>query len=216
LYVVISAAMSLDGKIATNSGESNISSTQDLERVHKLRGSVDAIMVGILTVIRDDPMLNVRYAKGNTKLPLRVILDSKASIPLSSRILKTAHNITTIVAVTRKASAKKIRRIENTGAHVLVAGNDRVDISALFRYLDQIGCTRILVEGGGETNWSLLNLGLIDEIIITVSSMIIGGRNAVTLVEGCGYTKISDTRKLKLIKFERQGPDELVLYYRSA
>ena len=208
--------MSLDGKIATINGESKISSTQDLERVHKLRGSVDAIMVGILTVIRDDPMLDVRYAKGNTKLPLRVILDSKASIPLSSRILKTAHNISTIVAVTRKASPKKIQRIENTGAHVLVAGNDRVDISALFRYLDQIGCTRILVEGGGETNWSLLNLGLIDEIIITVSSMIIGGRNAVTLVEGCGYSKISDTLKLKLFKFERKGPDEVVLYYRSA
>jgi 2,5-diamino-6-(ribosylamino)-4(3H)-pyrimidinone 5'-phosphate reductase len=216
LYVIISAAMSLDGKIATNNGESNISSTQDLARVHRLRGSVDAIMVGILTVIRDDPMLDVRYAKGNSKLPLRVIMDSKASIPLSSRILKTAHNIYTIVAVTRQASPKKIQRIEKTGAHVLVAGNEKVDISTLFRHLDQIGCTRILVEGGGETNWSLLNLGLIDEVIIMVSSMIIGGRNAVTLVEGCGYSKISDTLKLKLSKFERQGPDELVLYYRSA
>jgi 2,5-diamino-6-(ribosylamino)-4(3H)-pyrimidinone 5'-phosphate reductase len=216
LYVIISAAISLDGKIATNSGESNISSTQDLERVHKLRGSVDAIMVGILTVVRDDPMLDVRYTKGNTKLPLRVILDSKARIPLSSRILKTAHNIYTIVAVTRQASPEKIQRIEKTGAHVLVAGTEKVDISALFRHLDQLGCTRILVEGGGETNWSLLNLGLIDEIIIMVSSMIIGGRNAVTLVEGCGYSKISDTLKLKLSKFERQGPDELVLYYRSA
>jgi 2,5-diamino-6-(ribosylamino)-4(3H)-pyrimidinone 5'-phosphate reductase len=215
LHIIISAAMSLDGKIATNSGESKISSSQDLKRVHKLRSSVDAIMVGILTVFRDDPMLDVRYSEDNTKLPLRVILDSKARIPLSSRILKTAHNIYTIVAVTLKASPKKIQYIRDMGAHVLVAGNDKVDIEILFRHLNQMGCTRILVEGGGETNWSLLKLGLIDEIIITVSSMIIGGRNAVTLVEGCGYSKISDVLKLKLTKIERQGLDELVLHYRS-
>lgn len=216
MYVIISAAMSVDGKIATKSGESKISSLQDLKRVHKLRASVDAIMVGILTVITDDPMLDVRYSECNTKLPIRVILDSNARIPLSSRILKTAHNIYTIVAVTGKASPKKIDGIRNTGAHVLIAGNDKIDIANLIRHLSQMGCNRLLVEGGGETNWSLLKLGLIDEIIITVSSMIIGGRNAVTLVEGCGYSKISGTLKLKLTKFERQGTDELVLYYRSA
>lgn len=208
--------MSLDGKIATSSGESSISSTLDLERVHRLRASVDAIMVGILTVIKDDPMLDVRYVKNNTKFPLRVILDSRASISLSSKILKTAHNLDTILAVTTQAAKEKIQSIENTGAHVLVAGDEIVDIPAVFRHLDQNGCSRILVEGGGETNWSVLNHGMIDEMIIMISSMVIGGRNAITLVEGCGYPKISDTIKLKLSKVERQGPDELVLYYRSA
>jgi 2,5-diamino-6-(ribosylamino)-4(3H)-pyrimidinone 5'-phosphate reductase len=207
--------MSLDGKIATRSGESRISSEVDLKRVHKLRASVDAILVGISTVIKDDPMLDVRYGANYTKSPTRVILDSFASIPLRSRILKTAKTINTIVAVTERAPKGKIRNIERMDAQVLTTGDKIVNVRAVFKHLERIGCKRLLVEGGGEINWSILSQGLADEMIIMISSMVIGGRNAKTLVEGLGHSQISDTLRMKLSKVERQTRDELVLYYRS-
>ena len=207
--------MSVDGKIATKSGESRISSEVDLKRVHKLRASVDVILVGISTVIKDDPMLDVRYGAKYTKSPTRVILDSLARISLHSRILRTAKSINTIVAVTEKAPKGKIRNIESMDAQVLIAGYRKVNVLAVLRHLEKIGCKRILVEGGGEINWSILSQGLVNEMIIVISSMVIGGRSAKTLVEGSGHSHISDTLKMKLSKVKRQTPDELVLYYRS-
>lgn len=205
--------MSVDGKIATRSGDSSISSIVDLKRVHRLRTTVDAIMIGIQTVLTDDPMLDVRFAKTNRKNPARIIIDSTARIPLRSRILKTANEIQTVVAVTTKASTAKIHKIESRGAQVLVAGDKIVNIRSVFRYLERLGFKRILVEGGGEINWSVLNLGMIDEMIVMVSSVVIGGRDAKTLVEGRGFSKISNTMKMKLSKVERQTLNELVLYY---
>jgi 2,5-diamino-6-(ribosylamino)-4(3H)-pyrimidinone 5'-phosphate reductase len=205
--------MSVDGKIATRSGDSSISSIVDLKRVHRLRTTVDAIMIGIQTVLTDDPMLDVRFAKTNRKNPARIIIDSTARIPLRSRILKTANEIQTVVAVTTKASTAKIHKIESRGAQVLVTGDKIVNIRSVFRYLESLGFKRILVEGGGEINWSVLNLGIIDEMIVMVSSVVIGGRDAKTLVEGRGFSKISNTMKMKLSKVERQTLNELVLYY---
>ena len=213
MHVILNAAMSVDGKIATRSGDSSISSIVDLKRVHRLRTTVDAIMIGIQTVLTDDPMLDVRFAKTNWKNPARIIIDSTARIPLHSRILKTANEIQTVVAVTTKASTAKIHKIESRGAHVLVAGDKIVNIRSVFRHLERLGFKRILVEGGGEINWSVLNLGMIDELIVMVSSVVIGGRDAKTLVEGRGFSKISDTMKMKLSKVERQTLNELVLYY---
>lgn len=213
MHVILNAAMSVDGKIATRSGDSSISSIVDLKRVHRLRTTVDAIMIGIQTVLTDDPMLDVRFAKTNRKNPARIIIDSTARIPLRSRILKTANEIQTVVAVTTKASTAKIQKIESRGAQVLVAGDKIVNIRSVFRYLERLGFKRILVEGGGEINWSVLNLGIIDEMIVMVSSVVIGGRDAKTLVEGKGFSKISNTMKMKLSKVERQTLNELVLYY---
>ena len=208
--------MSLDGKIATKSGESRISSEVDLKRVHKLRASVDAILVGISTVIKDDPMLDVRYGAKSTKSPTRVILDSLARISLHSRILKTVKTINTIVAVTERAPKGKIRNIESMDAQVLITGHKKVNVRAVLKHLEKIGCKRILVEGGGEINWSILSQGLANEMIIMISSMVIGGRSAKTLVEGSGQSHSSDTLKMKRSKVKRQTRDELVLYYRSA
>ena len=100
MHVILNAAMSVDGKIATRSGDSSISSIVDLKRVHRLRTTVDAIMIGIQTVLTDDPMLDVRFAKTKKKNPARIIIDSTARISLHSRILKTANEIHTVVAVT--------------------------------------------------------------------------------------------------------------------
>src|SRR6476659_9787090 len=204
--------MSVDGKIATRSGDSCISSIVDLKRVHRLRTTVDAIMIGIQTVLTDNPMLDVRFAKTKKKNPA-IIIDSTARISLHSRIMKTANEIYTVVAVTTRAPIAKIHKIESTGAQVLVTGDKKVNIRSVFRHLERWGFDRILVEGGGEINWSVLNLGMIDEMIVMVSSIVIGGRDAKTLVEGKGISEISSTKKMKLSRVQRQTLNEVVLYY---
>ena len=212
--VTINTAMTIDGKIATVSGDSKISSGQDLKRVHELRSSMDAVMVGISTVLVDNPMLSVRLSKKPGINPVRIIIDSTARIPLKSRILRSAHNNITIIAVTNRASISKIKKIQNRGAMVLVAGKRDVDLRKVFPIIQNIGIQRVLVEGGGELNWSVIRRGLIAKLIVTIAPVIAGGRNATTLVEGEGYRRISKAMKLKLTKVSRQTNGEVVLCYR--
>ena len=212
MKVTINAAMTLDGKIATARGDSAISSKQDLVRVHRLRAGSDAVVVGVSTVLADDPQLSVRHVKG--KNPARVIVDSRGRTPEDSRLLKTAGKVRTIVAVTEQAPASNIGMMENAGAEVIVAGKEQVDLKSLFARLAKMGFRKLLVEGGGELNWSVLSLGLADELIVTVAPRIAGGRLAITLVEGDGFDTIAKGTKLKLSKVERRRDGELVLYYK--
>jgi 2,5-diamino-6-(ribosylamino)-4(3H)-pyrimidinone 5'-phosphate reductase len=214
LQVLINAAMTIDGKIATNSGDSTISSKQDLRRLHRLRSSVDAIVIGISTVIVDNPRLTARLVKRCGTTPVRIIVDSTGRIPLDSKILKSASKINTIVAVTSRASDKRIDKIMSAGAMVIVAGTRTVDLKELFYILKKMGFNKILVEGGGELNWSILQLGIVNELMVTVAPRIIGGRTATTLVEGDGYTRISEGIKTELIKISRQNNGEVILYYK--
>lgn len=214
MQVLINAAMTIDGKIATNRGDSTISSKQDLRRLHRLRSSVDAIIIGISTVIVDNPRLTVRLVKRCGTTPVRIIVDSTGRIPLDSKILKSASKINTIVAVTSKASDKRIDKIKSAGALVIVAGTRTVDLKELFYILKKMGFNKILVEGGGELNWSVLQLGIVNELMVTVAPRIVGGRTATTLVEGDGYTKISEGIKMELIKISRQNNGEVILYYK--
>lgn len=214
MQVLINAAMTIDGKIATNRGDSTISSKQDLRRLHRLRSSVDAIVIGISTVIVDNPRLTVRLVKRCGTTPVRIIVDSTGRIPLDSKILKSASKINTIVAVTSKASDKRIDKIKSAGAMVIVAGTRTVDLKELFYILKKMGFNKILVEGGGELNWSVLQLGIVNELMVTVAPRIVGGRTATTLVEGDGYERISDGIKMELIKVSRQNNGEVVLYYK--
>ena len=213
--VKINAAMTIDGKIATVSGDSKISSKEDLNRVHELRSSVDAIMVGISTVLVDNPMLSVRLPKRLGADPVRIIVDSTARIPPTSRILRTAHNRITLVAVTNRAPASKIKKIQDCGALVIVAGSQIVDLRDVLSIVHSIGIETILVEGGGELNWSLLRRGLVSELIVTIAPLIAGGRTATTLVEGEGYRHIYKAAKMKLINLSRQRNGEVVLHYQS-
>lgn len=205
--------MTADGKIATKSGNSAISSNVDLRRVHQLRNSADAIMVGISTVLADDPQLTVRFGATVSRSPTRVVVDSTGRIPSSSRLLKKANELNTIVAASNRISFDNIRRIESTGAKVLVAGRNKVELGKIFRILEEMGYKRILVEGGGELNWSVLKLGIVDELIITMSPRIVGGRSAVTLVEGEGYDRISGGIPLKLRDVRRNANGEMILFY---
>jgi len=214
LQVLINAAMTIDGKIATNLGDSKISSKQDLRRLHRLRSSVDAVIIGISTVIADNPKLTVRLVKRHGTTPVRIIVDSIGRIPLDSKILKSASKINTIVAVTKRASDERVDKIKSAGAIVIVAGTKTVDLKELFFILKKMGFNKILVEGGGELNWSILQLGIVNELMVTVAPRIVGGRTATTLVEGDGYDRISDGIKMKLIKMSRQNNGEVVLYYK--
>lgn len=223
MKVIINGAMTLDGKIATATGDSKISSKQDFVRVHRLRASVDAIVVGISTILVDDPLLTVRLARGAN--PARVIVDSRARLPLESRILRSAGQVRTIVAVTSQAPLDKLERIRSAGAEVLVVKEGSgyaaavprgVNLKELFLTLEKMGMTKVLVEGGGELNWSLLRLGMVDELTVTVAPKIAGGRLATTFVEGDGFDQISEGIKLKLKRVERKKSGELVLHYSPA
>ncbi|MDP8942116.1 MAG: 2,5-diamino-6-(ribosylamino)-4(3H)-pyrimidinone 5'-phosphate reductase [Thermoproteota archaeon] len=214
MQVLINAAMTIDGKIATNLGDSKISSKQDLRRLHRLRSSVDAVIIGISTVIADNPKLTVRLVKRHGTTPVRIIVDSIGRIPLDSKILKSASKINTIVAVTKRASDERVDKIKSAGAIVIVAGTKTVDLKELFFILKKMGFNKILVEGGGELNWSILQLGIVNELMVTVAPRIVGGRTATTLVEGDGYDRISDSIKMELIKMSRQNNGEVVLYYK--
>lgn len=221
MKVIMNGAMTVDGKIATASGDSKISSNEDLVRVHRLRASVDAIVVGISTILADDPQLTVRLVKG--KNPARVIVDSRSRIPIDSQIMRMASKIETIVAVTDQAPKEKILTLEEMGAQVLVISEGKrgesaavphgVNLKELFRRLEKMRLGRILVEGGGELNWSLLRLGLIDELTVTIAPKIAGGRLATTLVEGDGFDEIAQGIRLKLGKVQRKKSGELLLHY---
>jgi len=216
MQITVNAAMTVDGKIATSLGDSAISSKEDLLRVHELRASVDGIVVGISTVLADDPRLTVRLAakQDKRKYPVRIIIDSTGKIPLDSRILRTASKIRTIVAVTELAHTDTISKIKKMGAMVIVSGRQRVNLKKVLSIAKKMGIKRILVEGGGEINWSLFSLGLVNELIVTIAPKIVGGRKATTLVEGGGYPSVSNGIKLQVKKVQMQNNGELVLYYK--
>ncbi|HVH14521.1 MAG TPA: 2,5-diamino-6-(ribosylamino)-4(3H)-pyrimidinone 5'-phosphate reductase [Candidatus Angelobacter sp.] len=211
-YVILNAAMSLDGKIATYTGDSGMSSPADLRRVHRLRASVDGIMVGMRTLLRDNPKLTVKFARG--RKPRRIIVDSNAQTPPASYVVRTAKKIPTIVAVTSRAPRKRIEILERKGVRVFVCGRGPlVSVKILLGILRKLGIRKLLLEGGGALNWSMLRTGLVDEVSVAITPRILGGEKAVTLVEGKGSPFVKDGVKLKLLNAARYGPD-LVVHYK--
>src|SRR5258708_24679481 len=210
-YVILNAAMSLDGKIATYTGDSRMSSPADLRRVHRLRASVDGIMVGMRTLLRDNPKLRVRLARGLK--PHRIIVDSNAQTPLTSFVVRTAKEFSTIVAVTSRVPKNRIEILERTGVKVLVCGKGRlVSVKILLRTLRKLRVRKILLEGGGALNWSMLSSGLVDEVSVAITPRILGGEKAVTLVEGKGVALVKNAVKLKLLRTAKYGSDLIVHY----
>lgn len=211
-YVILNSAMTLDGKIASKTGDSRISSEADLKRVHLLRSKVDAIIVGIETVIKDDPLLTIRLAKGRN--PLRVVVDSKARIPLNSNLLRSLKSGPVAIAISSSSASKsRIRNLRSFGCKILRCGTSReVDLSLMLYGLIRMGVRKTLLEGGGILNAAMLTGGFVDEVIVAVAPIIIGGDKSTTLVEGKGVDKIRDGIKLKL-RGVRKIRSELVLSY---
>jgi 2,5-diamino-6-(ribosylamino)-4(3H)-pyrimidinone 5'-phosphate reductase len=209
-HIILSAAISLDGKIATRNGDSKFSSKLDKIRVHKLRSKVDGILIGTNTLLRDNPILTVRYSKG--KNPTRIILDSRGIIPSNSRIIKTCKNVPTIIAVSKKITKKNLERLRKYPIDIIISGEKKVNLKQVLKKIVKRKIKKLLVEGGGTVNWELIRQGFFDEVIITVTPFLIGGKDAINLVQGTGFAKIKKSSKLKLKKVVRQK-NELVLHY---
>jgi len=209
-YVILNSAMTLDGKIAAKTGSSEISGEEDLLRVHKLRKDVDAIMVGINTVITDDPKLTVHKIPAKKQdNPLRIIVDSKARTPISSRVLNSDAN--TIIAVTETANSSRVKELKEK-AEVLICGKNSVDLDALMIKLSSKGVKTIMLEGGSTLNYSMLIDGLVSEVRVCIAPMIAGGKEAKTLADGRGVDNMKDSIKLKLKKSYVLGKDIIVEY----
>ena len=204
-HVTINAAISVDGKIALADGRGvRISDEEDLRRVHELRASCDAILVGVGTVLTDDPKLTVKaeYAKGSN--PLRVVLDSDGKTPGRAHVLDGT-------APTLIATAADCERTFRT-ADVFRAGSDEVDLGALLGHLSDRGVKSLLVEGGSTVIWSFLRGRLADELKVFVGSRVLGGQSAPTLAGGEGAKSLEDAIRLRLDRAGRLGSGVLLEY----
>ena len=210
-YVILSAAITLDGKLGVKNKRTKLSSKNDKIRVHKLRSMVDAIIIGKNTVNLDNPLLTVRHTKG--KNPVRIILDSSGTIKSNSKIIQTCNNVPTIIAVSELISEKNLQRLRKFSLEIIVCGKNSVDISKLLGTLLKKGIKKILLEGGGAVNWSFIKRNLIDEAIITLTPYILGGKDSVSLVEGIGFKNLHVSTKLRLKKIQK-NKNELVLFYK--
>ena len=209
-HVILSAAISVDGKIATKTGDSKLSSKQDSIRLHKLRSKVDAILVGKNTVAVDDPLLTVRHTKG--KNPIRIVLDSKGTLSDKSKILQTSDKIKTIIVVSKKITKSNYNKLNKFPVELIVTGDSSVNIKSLLRKLSAKKIKTILVEGGGTINWEFIKHNIFDELIVTLSPFLVGGNNAISFVEGDGFDKISKSPNLRL-KSVKRLKNHLVLHY---
>ena len=210
--VILSGAMSIDGKIATRAGDSGISSDHDLLRVHKLRSDVDAVVVGRGTVYADDPLLTVRRVGGRN--PTRVILGSKGTIPTGSNILRTAGEIPTIMACAAGITRQERSILNEYHVEIIEAGEGIIDLKELLFILYEKGIQSILLEGGGRTNWEFIRQDLVDTILIAIAPFVLGGSSATSLVGGAGFERISDSVRFRLEGVTRMQTELLLEYNR--
>ncbi|MFB6137628.1 MAG: 2,5-diamino-6-(ribosylamino)-4(3H)-pyrimidinone 5'-phosphate reductase [Halobacteriaceae archaeon] len=194
MHVRVNAATSVDGKLSTTRREQlAISGPEDFDRVDAIRASVDAVAVGVGTVLADDPSLTVddpdrvaaREARGDPPQPARVVADSRGRTPDDATVLDDA--APTYVLVAEVATADRVAALEAAGATVVRAGRERVDLRAALADLEERGVADLLVEGGGELCYSLFDADLVDHLRVYVGSTVVGGRDAPTLVDGEGF-----------------------------
>ena len=217
MHVVVNAATSVDGKLSTREREQvEISGSEDFDRVDRLRADSDAVMVGVGTVVADDPSLTVkddrlreeRRDRGDPPNPARVVADSQVRTPMDAAVLDD--DAETYLLVSEAAPADFVDTMESAGATVLAAGQDRVDLSVAFARLAAERFDQLMVEGGGELIFSLFEEGLVDELSVFVGATVIGGRDAPTLADGEGF--VGEFPELDLRSVERLD-DGVVLSY---
>lgn len=212
-FVILKSAMSIDGKIACYTKDSKwITSEKSREYVHKIRGRVSCVMVGVNTVIEDDPMLTARIH--GQKSPVRIIVDSKGRIPLDSNVIKDK-TVKTLIATTELMSDDVRRKLEDMdiGVIKLKNSNGRVPLKELMVKLGEMNIDSVLIEGGGTLNWSALKEGIVDKAMFFIAPKIIGGKNALTPVEGEGFSKVMDSINLKDTNVQNINGDILITGY---
>jgi diaminohydroxyphosphoribosylaminopyrimidine deaminase/5-amino-6-(5-phosphoribosylamino)uracil reductase len=214
-FVTLKAAVSLDGKVATRAGDSRwISSDPSRKYVHQLRQAMDGVMVGIGTVLKDDPLLTVRLpGKKRARQPLRIVVDSRLRIPLHSQLVRTAGQYPTLVATTPAASLSRRQRLVAANVKVAVIPKDargRVSLRGLMKELARRGVVSLLLEGGSTLNAGALKEGVIDRMLFFLAPKIIGGQRAPGIFGGEGATLIKNAEPVKIVKVGRMGPDILI------
>jgi len=213
-YVILSAAMTIDGKIASRAGDPEISDEKDWKEAHKLRTQVDAIMVGKGTILKDDPKLHIKFYKH--KGYYRIVADSNLNIPINAKVIEFQPEIyPTIICTTENVNENKIKEFKEKNVRIIQAGMDkRVNLIKVMTQLYRLGIKSILLEGGGTLNWSFIECQLIDEVRLTIAPWIIGGKNAISLVEGEGFEKMVQGPRFKLEEV-RKRDNYVILRYKN-
>jgi diaminohydroxyphosphoribosylaminopyrimidine deaminase/5-amino-6-(5-phosphoribosylamino)uracil reductase len=212
-FVILKMAATLDGKLATRNGESQWITGETSRRfVHRLRDQVDGVVVGIGTVLKDDPMLTARIRRGRD--PYRIVLDSRLRIPENAKVVDLSPS-KTIVATTEMASQDKIERLRKKGVRVLISDSKagRVDLRSSLLKLAELGLMSLLVEGGSQINGSFLDQGLIDKIFLFLSPKLIGDPLAPGIFSGSGVASLKEAISIKDLKVRKIGEDILLEGY---
>lgn len=209
-FVTMKFAASLDGKIATVTAQSQwITCEESRKFVHHLRDINAGIMVGVNTVLTDDPSLTARIEGG--KNPVRIVADSMARTPIDAKII-CDDLAETIIAVTTSAPAGKLAALRHSGAEIIMAGDGaQVDLEILMRELAAREITSVLLEGGGTLNFAMLEAGLVDKVYAFIAPKILGGKNAPTSVGGEGFKSLDDAINFKNVSVEKIGTDILIV-----
>lgn len=208
-YIHLNSAMTADGKIATNNSSLQISSKDDLIRVHKLRYKYDGIMVGINTVLIDDPKLTIHKIDAKKEdNPTRIIIDSKARTPIIARVLND--DADTVIVVSKKAPKNRVDKLKSM-CNVIVAGDDQVDLPLAMSKLYDMGILSILLEGGSTLNFSMFKDKLVDKLSVCIGSKILGGFDSKTLIDGEGFNP-NECINLRIENIEKIDDDILVEY----
>lgn len=209
-FVLLKVAMSLDGKITSSNGQSWISGKEARALVHLLRAETQAIMIGIGTVLKDDPRLTVRIPGAKAESLLRVIVDSSLRIPLSSKIVKSALKEPTLFATTKKAPLEKIRALQKAGAEVFILSEreGQVNLLELLKELGKRGICALLVEGGARLNTSLIKEGVVDKFLFFVAPKLFGEERTLGLI-----AEAKKTFKFKITETKLVGEDLAITAY---
>ena len=216
-YVLIVSEVTIDGKLTLAKGVSSkeIMKLMDEEAnryLHQVRAECDGIMVGANTVRIDNPNLTVRYVDGEN--PIRVIPTSTGDIPLDANVLNT-DVAPTVIAVSERAPADRIRAFKEKGAEVVVAGKDRVDFVELLKKLKGMGIEKLMVEGGSSVNWELIKNDLVDEIRLIHLPVVVGGNDVPSLTSGEGFKKLDAVKCFSIKRIFQCGNQVITEYLRS-
>lgn len=210
-FVIVKAAMSLDGKIATTTGHSKyITGREARKLVHQLRTEIDAIMVGSNTILKDNPQLTPRLYQGRT--PIKIVVDSRLKIPLNANVVTKEPN-KLIIATTKKANKAKIKKLQQKGANVIIIGikNGRVNLQELMKKLGKLEITSIMIEGGAELNAEAVRSKVVDKILFFIAPGLIG--KGLGAIGDLGITNVDKSVKLKDINSKKVGRDILIEGY---
>jgi diaminohydroxyphosphoribosylaminopyrimidine deaminase/5-amino-6-(5-phosphoribosylamino)uracil reductase len=215
-FCIMKTAMTLDGKIAARTGDSKwITNEESRKYVHQLRHRVSAIMVGVGTVIKDDPLLNTRFEDGNGSDPIRIVVDTSGRTPLESKLLNMKSNARTIIATTEFAAQERIKEFKSKDVEVIVTPlkENKVDLKYLMKELGKRKIDSVLLEGGSELNYSAMEAGIIDKVYSFIAPKFIGGKDAKTPIGGLGRALMKDAFVLKDIEIYRFGDDIMLEGY---